>query len=362
MKSIIFRCDASLEMGSGHVMRCLTLADELSRQGALCEFICREHEGHMASYISEKGYKVHPLCTIGKNIKNTGVLAHSNWLGTTQEEDANQVGEILQNSKVNWLIVDHYALDENWENKLRPFTEKIMVIDDLADRKHECDLLLDQTYGRVEDDYAQLVSNKTKLLMGAQYALLRPEFSKWRQYSLKRRKHPELKKILITMGGVDTDNISKQILEELKIADLPRDVEITVVLGVTAPHLKKVKALSSQMPFPTTVKSNVNNMAEIMAHSDVCIGAVGSTTWERCCLGLPSLLISLAKNQEYAALQLVNEGIVMLIAKNDITSGELLKSLRHLKNKWVYRNFVHRKKLITNGNGVNQVCLALSGA
>ena len=116
-----------------------------------------------------------------------------------------------------------------------------MVIDDLADRVHICDLILDQTYGRNEEDYSDYVPKNCQILLGPQYALLRPEFKQWRDYSLKRRVQPVFKQLLITMGGVDPDNITGRVLEILQQCDLPEDLSITIVMGGTAPHLKTIK-------------------------------------------------------------------------------------------------------------------------
>jgi len=187
-----------------------------------------------------------------------------------------------------------------------------MVIDDLADRKHQCDILLDQTFGRQQEDYSAFTPKDCQLLLGSQYALLRPEFAKWRPYSLKRRGKPEFKQFLINMGGVDVDNVTENVLDELKICNLPNDMKITVVMGGFAPHLDSVKSKANALPYKAEVKVDVGNMAEIMANSDIAIGAAGSTTWERCCLGLPTIQIVIAKNQLFSAEVLAHHNIVKL--------------------------------------------------
>ena len=205
-------------MGTGHVMRCLTLADALSQRGAECEFICREHPGHLNALITQRGYRAPPLCMLNsRNFRGQQCwwLAHAHWLGATQEEDCQACAPLIQSVQPDWLIVDHYALDERWQKEMRPFCQKIMVIDDLADRQHDCDLLLDQTFGRNSEDYKPFVPEHCQVLCGAEYALLRPEFAQWRAYSLKRRENGQLEHLLINLGGVDKDNISTQILQAL---------------------------------------------------------------------------------------------------------------------------------------------------
>jgi UDP-2,4-diacetamido-2,4,6-trideoxy-beta-L-altropyranose hydrolase/UDP-4-amino-4,6-dideoxy-N-acetyl-beta-L-altrosamine N-acetyltransferase len=309
---IIFRVDASLSIGTGHVMRCLALAEILKKNGLDAGFICRKHEGNLIDKIHSSGFNVHVLEVLEETEFNNK-LAHSHWLGSTQQQDADDCIDILKAGKTNWLIVDHYALDEQWQKKLKPYYEKIMVIDDLADRKHQCDILLDQTFGRQQENYSGRTSRDCNLLLGSKYALLRSEFSKWRSYSLERRRKPEFKQLLINMGGIDTENVTEKVLDELKICNLPNDFHITVVMGGSAPYLESVKSKATTLPYKTEVKVDIDNMAEIMANSDIAIGAAGSTTWERCCLGLPTIQIVIAKNQQFSAETLARQNIVKLV-------------------------------------------------
>ena len=352
---VVIRTDASLQIGTGHVMRCLTLANALNEKGATIEFICRELPGNLIVYIENKGFTVHSLQ--GLTTSKPGVfrsqnnLSHSHWLGVSQEQDVKECEAVLESINPDWLIVDHYAIDCWWQNQLKGHYKKLMVIDDLADRRHECDLLLDQTFGRKEEEYRSLVPQDCHLLIGSQYALLRPEFSQWREFSLRRRAtNPELKKILITMGGVDLDNVTGQVLEVLKICELTKNLTITVVMGATALNLDKVKQTAGTMPYKTEVKENVTNMAELMAHADVAIGAAGATTWERCCLGLPSIQTVVADNQMAIASIL-----------SSINAIKYLKELSDLPSnlkgviKW-YRKISIIASAVTDGKGCERVC------
>jgi UDP-2,4-diacetamido-2,4,6-trideoxy-beta-L-altropyranose hydrolase len=320
--TVVFRVDASLAMGTGHVMRCVTLADALALQGGECQFICREHPGNLIEHIRSKGFQVHvlPLTdAVGVNLVAANVpivepqLAHASWLGSTQEKDAAECTAILSELMPDWLIVDHYALDAHWETALKAHYQKLMVIDDLADRAHQCDLLLDQTFGRNAKDYEPWLPDACTLLCGSQYSLLRPEFAALRAYSLERRKIPQLEQLLITMGGVDKDNATGQVLEALKYTELPANCRITVVMGTTAPWIAEVRQLAEQMPWLTTVKAGISDMAQLMADSDLAIGAAGATSWERCCLGLPTLMLVLADNQLKIAHSLERASAVYLL-------------------------------------------------
>lgn len=339
--NVLFRCDASIQIGTGHVMRCLTLADELARQGDKCHFICREHKGNLIDLITQKGYKVYKLEAGSLNNSNKdeveSTLFHSEWLGTSQAEDAKQSIDIINDIKPEWLIIDHYALNDYWEQQLRPHCDGILVIDDLADRKHDCEILLDQTFGRDKQDYQHLVPNHCKVLCGTKYALLRPEFSKWRQYSLERRKNNTLEHILVNLGGVDKDNLTSKILDTLKQAPLSDSCKITVVMGSTSPWIDVVKKKAEQLPWPVEVETGVSNMAELMANSDLAIGAAGSTSWERCCLGLPTIMLVIANNQMNIANNLESINAVKVVLNNH--------NLAQMINKYLYELIQSPKKL-----------------
>jgi UDP-2,4-diacetamido-2,4,6-trideoxy-beta-L-altropyranose hydrolase/UDP-4-amino-4,6-dideoxy-N-acetyl-beta-L-altrosamine N-acetyltransferase len=328
---VVFRVDASLQMGTGHVMRCLTLAQVLKENGANVEFICRRHKGSLIDKIRSNGFIVHELGLFEETEVDTS-LAHSHWLGATQRQDADDCVDILKTEKLDWLIVDHYALDEQWQKRLKPYYEKLMVIDDLADRKHQCDILLDQTFGRQQEDYLAFTTKDCELLLGSQYALLRPEFAKWRSYSIERRSHSEFKQLLINMGGVDVNNVTENVLDELKLCNLPNDMNITVVMGGSAPHLESVKSKAITLPYKTEVKVDVGNMAEVMANSDIAIGAAGATTWERCCLGLPTIQFVIAKNQLFSAETLAHHNIVKLAKEIKETTYLLESSSEWMKS------------------------------
>jgi len=316
---IAFRVDASLEIGTGHVMRCLSLADALFERGSKCYFMCRPHQGNLLELIAQRGHRVLPLPELvtGENsVLNDADNEH--WLGTDWATDAVDTKKLLSiemgSEPVDWLVIDHYDLDVQWEQAMRPKAKRIMVIDDLADRSHDCELLLDQNLGRNEEDYVDLLMGETIKLIGPKNALLRPEFALLRSQSLARRKsNTQLRQLLITMGGVDKENSTSQILNALKACQLPADLHIVVVMGPHAPWLDQVQALSSELPWHTEVLVGVKNMAQLMVDSDLAIGAAGSTSWERCCLGLPSFVLVLTENQLTGGVALHNAGAAILI-------------------------------------------------
>lgn len=366
---VAFRADASLQIGTGHVMRCLTLADVLAARGAVCHFICRAHAGNLIEFIRSKGHQVHALSVsqaADRNLDRTNLdvsedgLAHSHWLGATQAQDAQACTTILEELKPDWLIVDHYALDTRWEQALAPHYGKLMVIDDLADRPHACHLLLDQTFGREAEDYSARVPSHCEVLCGSQYALLRPEFAALRRYSLQRRAQPQVKRLLITMGGVDKDNATGQVLAALRECVLPADCEITVVMGVTAPWLSEIEQQAKAMPWPTRVLVGISDMARLMADSDLAIGAAGSTSWERCCLGLPTIMISLARNQQESCRILASAGAGVDIGDATSIGKNLENSINKLiKESRVFLKIIVKSAAITDGEGAHRIASIL---
>ena len=328
--NIAFRTDASLEIGTGHVMRCLSLADALRARGARCVFICRPHKGHLLALIAERGHEAIALPELTSSPQTSSATAHEHWLGTDGSTDAEDTHRAIAGRSFDWLVVDHYALAKEWEQAMRPHCKHLLTIDDLADRQHACDLLLDQNLGRAASDYNKLVAAETKMFIGPMYSLLRPEFAEMRPASLIRRDHIELKTILITLGGVDKDNVTGRILTVMSEFPFPSEVAITVVMGPHAPWLTQVQAQAARMKIPTTVLAGVRNMAELMTVSDLAIGAAGSTSWERCCLGLPTIQMVLADNQIDAAGALANLGAVESIQSLAGIAEELPALLQQL--------------------------------
>jgi len=312
---IVFRVDASLQIGSGHVMRCLTLADELRQRGADVRFVCREHPGNLNDLIESKGYPVTRLPQVDFTfVAAPEDLAHMRWLGVDWEQDAAETMAAVSDILPQWLIIDHYAIDRRWEEMLRAHVEKIMVIDDLADRLHDCDLLLDQNlYQNMESRYDTLVPSVCQKLLGPRYALLRPEFSLARK-SLRQRSG-KIKRVLIFFGGVDPSNETTKALQAVAgISD--RQFAVDVVVGGGNPHKEQIQTFCAAHD-GFYYHCQVDNMAALMAAADLSIGAGGATTLERCAMGLPSLVIAVAVNQEMSCEYLAIKGVIIYLGLSD---------------------------------------------
>jgi UDP-2,4-diacetamido-2,4,6-trideoxy-beta-L-altropyranose hydrolase len=349
---IVIRADASLLIGTGHVMRCLTLAQALRNTGHEVVFISRLHEGHLCDHVEAQGFQV---------IRLPGPAdadSPLDWLGLPWEVDAQQTMWALKDlsSPVAWLIVDHYSLDTHWEQLLRPQVTRILVIDDLADRQHACDFLLDQNLGRCPKDYAGLVPANCSLLVGPSYALLRNEFTEWRERSLARLRWP-IRRILISMGGVDRNDATSMVLDALERCPSMANAEINVIMGPRSPWLHKVRTRVAQLK-RVSVHVNVANMAEHMASNDLAIGAAGSSSWERCCLGLPTLTVILADNQRQGALAMDVAGVQLTVGIQEQAAVKLEAQLNRL-NEQAMRQMSKSASALVDGLGVQRVLEAM---
>lgn len=291
---VAFRTDASVDIGSGHVMRCMTLAEKLRQKGAEVVFICRQLPGHGIDLIREHGFTVAVLPS--PSVQQDSVEQARHWLSVPWQQDAEQTHQLLAEvGYCDWLIVDHYGIDAAWEEYQKDVVSRIMVIDDLADRPHSCDLLLDQNpYTDMESRYSKRLPVGCQQLLGLRYVLLRDEFIQQRE-NLKVCDDP-VRNILVFFGGVDAPNMTQMVVTA--IADLKiTGIGVNVVIGSANPHKDKLEVLCQSLP-DVRLHVQAANMAEMMANADLCIGAGGTATWERCCLGLPSLAWPIADNQK----------------------------------------------------------------
>jgi len=336
--NILIRTDASINIGTGHVMRCLSLADELRQKGTDINFICREGPGNLISYIEDRGHKVHQM---------PGEI--------DIKTDRKLTEEILSDyeTKPDWLIIDHYDIDFSWEYPLRKYAKKLMVIDDLANREHACDLLLDQNYSNNEDRYNGLVPENCIQLLGPEYAILRPQFRKAR--GGLRKRGGGVNRILVFMGGADPKNVTSKVLRAIHMLDRP-DIAIDVVIGNLSPYHDEIKTLASKVS-NINCHHNVENMANLMLSADLCIGAGGTTTWERCCIGLPTIAIILAENQKGISGSLdkdgalINLGWYQNVNENDIAEciNELINNPRKIQS------MTDKGRSLVDGEGVSRV-------
>ena len=295
--------DASSEMGAGHVMRCLSLATALQRGGAHCRFICRDHKGNLTMRIRREGFEVFVLP--GNSFFRTSYQSDSSnpatHFGVDWGVDAQETIAALGPDRPDWLIVDHYALEARWHQKLRPYCRKIMVIDDLADRNHDCDLFLDQNLtAGMATRYDHLLPASCPRLLGPQFALLQAAYAKLHPLSPPRL--GPVRRLLVSFGGRDPHGLTDSAL--LAILDLGRaDLLVDLVADEESTRwpllVEKVRGNPHIQLHPS-----MDSLARLMLRADLALGAGGVTSWERCCLGLPALVVTTAENQIAIAKEL----------------------------------------------------------
>ena len=305
---VVIRVDASREVGFGHLSRCINLAEVLRIRGNEVLFICREDESKSFKVLEDRLFKT---CILPRNTASSQI---------SQEDDADETIEALDGLRPSWLVVDSYGLDNEFEQKLRGYVEKIAVIEDLADRRHDCDLLIDQNYSdRTVETFKRQVPETCKYLIGPRYALLNSVFAKIREVSVAQR--TELKRIFVFCGGSDPNNLTKTVLDALG-RDEFSEIKVDVVIGSQNQNLKE----ELTNPYKSNIEfhESGDNFAKIMSSADLVIGAGGTTTWERMCLGLPSIVVSIADNQVPACEKLGREGLVRYLGPQSEVTSELV--------------------------------------
>ena len=316
---VAFRVDASATIGTGHVMRCLTLANTLQKQGVSCIFISRHLPAYIKEIIEFNGHKSIPSDDHCQS-EPSDELPHAHFLGTSQIQDAEQTAKILEALNVDWLIIDHYGIDQRWESALRPHAKQVLVLDDLADRDHDCDLLVDQNlYPDMYTRYVECMPKSAKALLGVQYAILRPEFCDARE-RVKARKG-KVKRLFVFFGGMDSANYTLPVLQTLVDLEL-KGCAVDVVIGAEHPTRNEVQNICKKQAYTCYIQTK--DMAKLLLKADAAIGAGGSTSWERCCLGLPSLAFIVAPNQEALTLHADHLGLLR-VARAHLNDGDALR-------------------------------------
>ncbi|MDH4199602.1 MAG: UDP-2,4-diacetamido-2,4,6-trideoxy-beta-L-altropyranose hydrolase [Spirochaetia bacterium] len=324
-KKAAIRVDASSQIGTGHFMRCLTLADSLKKNSVQTRFVCRNLPDHLCRMLAGKNHELTLLNTV-QNDQEMDDLAHAYWLGTSQTIDAEASIQALSDQSWDWLIVDHYALDIRWEGKMQKNAKKIMAIDDIADRQHDCDVLLDQNfYLEMDKRYIGKVPVRCQLLLGPRYALLREEFRQL--HAQPRFRNGTVKRILIFFGGVDIYNYTTCAINAITRIDIP-DLYVDVVIGMLHPFRNQIEAQCEQHGFICHIQTD--KMATLMAAADLAIGAGGVASWERCALGLPAIVRIVAENQLECADALSSAGAIIKLSDSGDVSQDILNAIESL--------------------------------
>lgn len=327
--NIFIRADSSYDIGSGHIMRCITLAKEFKRRNHSVTFICRDLKGNIIDEIIDQGFILHVLPGIKWN-KSEGTIYEK--LDAQWKDDAFFTKQILDLSKVDLVLVDHYGLDEKWEKYISDEKYELLVIDDLENRAHFCKYLLDQNfYFDNNIRYKDLVGRDTIKLIGPSYALLREEFIVKRKVLTKSK----VENVLVYFGASDIENETEKVIKAFRKIKYKYSLKVDVVLGLSNIHRNSIIQKYRNDAY-LTIHGHLKDFSSLMIKADLCIGAGGSTTWERCCIGLPSVVIPVAYNQLRPMRELEKVGAVLLMEKsNNIADyvDELLRVLDMSKNE-----------------------------
>jgi UDP-2,4-diacetamido-2,4,6-trideoxy-beta-L-altropyranose hydrolase len=351
---VVFRADASLHIGSGHIMRCMTLGKALKSKGWTVTFITRPFVGNINQFIVEEGFNIRILPLNARMHGNESL--YSNWLGADWHVDAQQTVSVLQDMGVpiDWLVVDHYAIDEKWEAHLREHVSHILVIDDLANRKHVCDVLLDQNLvANMQTRYDGKVEKDTIQLIGPKYALLRLEFLQLRNQIQEKVIDPY--KILVFFGGSDSTNQTRKALEAL-LKSVNPCTSVDVVIGKGNPHAEELRTFCS-MHKMFSLHVQTSDMARLLLRAGMVIGAGGTNTWERCCMGTPSVILSVADNQIPIAEGVHENGMAVYLGKaENVSIQQLADAIEKLQTNVDLLSEMSRKCYeAVDGQGVERV-------
>lgn len=356
IKNFIFRVDASNEIGAGHIYRCLTLANYLKFQGFNCVFICRNLEGNLALEIEGRGFEVrlHQKRVL-KKIKAGDYPEHLQWLCVDWKTDLRETIELICDLSDVFMIVDHYGIERNWEQGISRAVKGLMVIDDLSDRYHTCNILLDQNLKIDYSKYNQFVSIDTKKLFGSNFCLMRYEFSKFHGHYCSMSLENLPFRILINMGGIDANNYTLHILRNLDNSKIWQNMDLTVLVGVGYKFLDELYRAASTLKPNIKVVSNSNAVAKLLLENHLVIGAAGSSAWERCCLGMPSIILPIASNQSEIAkiISLNNAGIEIPISEISTRLNDVVE--RFFFDRGLLKKISKNACELVDGRGVERV-------
>ncbi len=351
MISIAIRADGAPAIGAGHLARCLALADAVAARGGTAHFVCRAHPGHFGDLITSRGHQLTllPCLTAG-------------WRGDSSAGDAAATAAALDGHTPDWLVVDHYSVDLAWCAQMRRNVGRLMVIDDEINRPLDADVVLNQNADDVEQAYRdqQLTPATCQILAGPRYALLRPEFAAHRRTASRR--FGAVGRVCVSLGGSDPDCLSAVVLQAMASAPLPDDAGIDVAFGSDGPWVGAAHAAARQLPWPVAVHVGVADMAAWYLRADLAIGAAGSSSWERCCVGIASIAIVIADNQRLPARCLTAQGAAVVVSREAIVDRLPVVMADLIRDPLARQTMSERAMRLVDGGGVDRVLTHLCEA
>ncbi|MGV8918294.1 MAG: UDP-2,4-diacetamido-2,4,6-trideoxy-beta-L-altropyranose hydrolase [Pseudomonas sp.] len=346
---VLIRADASHAIGSGHIARCLTLATVLRNGGAEVAFACRELPGHMLDRLATQGWRTYRL-PADTGTATIDIEAALPWQA---DIDALQA-QLAAGERFDWVIVDHYGLGHQWQTAARQWAPRIAAIDDLANRRHAVDLLLDQNFSGTAGAYAPWIDTKCRGLFGPRFAMIRDEF--------KREPVPVralARRVLVNFGGFDAAGETWKAMQALQGIN---GLEVDFVAGTGNPEWERMQAMAHGQS-DWRLQTHTEQFAELMAKADLFIGAGGGTSWERAALGLPTISIAVAGNQQANGECMAAVGAHLYLGPRETVSVESLRQAISVlvSNQGLRQSFAERSRSLVDGLGVQRVAAALAG-
>lgn len=342
-RHLIIRADASTQIGTGHLMRCLALAQAWKDTGGKVAFITVCQSEGLLQRLREEEFDIYPL-------------THP----YPDSDDWNYTRDILAANPTAWVVLDGYHFDEVYQQRVKESRHDLLVIDDMAHLKHYyADIVLNQNLHAPQLHYSG--EPYTRLLLGTRYVLLRREFLSWKDW---RRDIPEVaKRILVTLGGSDPENYTLKVTQALQKVEVP-GLEVTIIVGASNPHTDILEAGVRQSHFPVSLICDTKNMPELMVKVDVVVCGAGTTTWELAFLGTPIIALILSDNQRLVAEQIEAIGLGKALTGKEISSTELLiKEITLLiKDAEFRRRAAAKGRQLVDGQGPQRVLAALKEA
>jgi len=340
VKHLIIRADASTEIGAGHLMRCLALAQAWKDAGGQVTFTSSCQNEDLLQRLREEEFDIQ---LIARSYPNP--------------DDWDYTNAIIASYPNAWVVLDGYHFDEVYHQRVKQAGHQLLVVDDMAHLKHYyADIVLNQNLHAEQLQYS--CEPYTRLLLGTTYVLLRREFLAWKDW---KRQIPEVaQRVLVTMGGGDPGNYTLNVIQALQKVDAP-DLDVTVVIGASNPHVDVLEAAARQSHIPIHLIRNEKNMPELMAWADVAISGGGSTVWELAFMSVPGIILVWADNQRLIAKELGTDGVALNLGWcADVTSADVRRAFVWLSRALEVRmEMIQRGQQLVDGRGGQRVISAM---
>ena len=355
MKKFYIRVDASPVIGSGHFVRCVNLAKSLIRRGAEITFVSRNLGGDLIKRAIEAKCQIINLSP-QKHSAEQNPDRYETWLGAEERDDITECLDLMRRNEDFSIIVDHYGVNEEWLRIAKEACRKLIVLDDLAERRMDVDIIINQNLGWTAADYVHLVQPTTKLLLGPQYAIVDQDYSTVRQKLDRSFKGEAPLRVLISLGGADIENVSGKVARVLEEMQRKHDFVVTIVVGSMNPNSNDLHEICQRSSGKIGLIQGVNNLVDAYVSHDIAVGAVGGSSWERCCLGLPTVLVPIADNQMLSAKRLDDAGAGILVDNiRDQFELKIFRALNRLFYPEVREEISHRAFDICDGLGGKRI-------